>query len=75
MENYYPKPEKDTISIFILNTIFGSFMKTKSVNNGNFAAEGGQKKRNCAHYARAVLRVKQQICPKSPANPYAAIIT
>lgn len=41
MENYYPKPEKDTISNFILNTIFGSFMKTKSVNNGNFAAEGG----------------------------------
>lgn len=72
MENYYPKPEKDTISNFILNTIFGSFMKTKSVNNGNFAAEGGQKKEElCA------LRtcVKQQICPKSPANPYAAIIT
>lgn len=57
MENYYPKPEKDTISNFILNTIFGSFMKTKSVNNGNFAAEGGQKKEElCALRTCCTLR-------------------
>lgn len=72
MENYYPKPEKDTISNFILNTIFGSFMKTKSVNNGNFAAEGRSKKRGTVRithvlysalnskYAQNVLQIHMQ---------------